>query len=90
MICLFNCFHLTHTQKVEWYPSFSPTALSILSPGAIAGVVVGAIIGIVLISAFLCGILVAGLWVCTVKVRLRMGDITFNEVYVYIILQVEF
>ena len=68
---------------------FFSTALSSLSPGVIAGVV-GAIIGLGLISALLCGILVAGLWVCTVKLCLRMGDITFNEVYVYIVLQVEF
>ena len=69
---------------------FLPTALSSLSPGVIAGVVVGTIIGLGLISAFFCGIRVAGLWVCSAKVYLCMGDIILLKVYMYIILQVDF
>ena len=84
------CVLISHTQRVECHPSFPPTALSHLSPGVIASVVVGTIVGLLLISAFFCGILVAGLWVGSVKVCLCMGDITSIKVYKYIILQVEF
>ena len=51
-------------------PTVTPmaTTLPSLSPGAIAGIAVGTIIGLVMIVGilllvFLCGILVAGMWV---------------------------
>ena len=61
-LCVMLCLILlTHTQRgLSGIHLFSPTAQSSLSSDVIAGVVMGTIIGLG-ISAFFCGILVAGL-----------------------------
>ena len=51
-----------------------------LSPGAIAGIAVGTIIGLVvivciLLLVFFCGVLVAGMWICSEWLYRRSGNV---------------